>query len=188
MGFMMKPVKWGSAFIVLTVLILIIVFYKRASESDIPKSITGRSYLEETATHEGRENYEFLRLRDPKTGKIPSGIAGAQLRFTRSIPAVESFNKRNFERNGGSLSPGWKNRGPYNVGGRTRALGIDIRNENIIVAGGASGGIWKSTDNGKSWQKKTKSGQMQCVTCLVQDTRQGRLVLGFRGNPRYLLN
>ena len=46
----------------------------------------------------------------------------------------------------------WVKRGPINRGGRTRALGIDIRTQTppnvTIIAGGVSGGIYKSTDNG----------------------------------------
>ena len=32
----------------------------------------------------------------------------------------------------------WQGGGPFNVGGRTRALGVDIRDENIMLAGGVS--------------------------------------------------
>ena len=35
-------------------------------------------------------------------------------------------------------------RGPWNVGGRTRALAIDVANENRMLAGGISGGMWLS--------------------------------------------
>ena len=42
----------------------------------------------------------------------------------------------------------WNARGPGNVGGRTRALALDLDYENIILAGGVSGGLWRSTDTG----------------------------------------
>jgi len=40
--------------------------------------------------------------------------------------------------------------GPNNTGGRTRALMVDRRNDNIILAGGISGGLWRSENGGTS--------------------------------------
>ena len=51
---------------------------------------------------------------------------------------------------------GWVHRGPYNVGGRTRALSVDVLDENIILAGGASGGMFRSIDGGNSWNDDYK--------------------------------
>jgi photosystem II stability/assembly factor-like uncharacterized protein len=47
----------------------------------------------------------------------------------------------------------WVERGPANVGGRTRALVIDPDDAggNTWYVGAASGGIWKTTDAGDSW-------------------------------------
>jgi photosystem II stability/assembly factor-like uncharacterized protein len=45
----------------------------------------------------------------------------------------------------------WKERGPSNVGGRTRALLIDPENANVWIAGSASGGIWRTTNAGNLW-------------------------------------
>jgi len=49
-----------------------------------------------------------------------------------------------------ALGP-WTSLGPGNVGGRTRGIVIDPQNPNIMFAGGATGGIWKTTDGGASW-------------------------------------
>jgi len=45
-------------------------------------------------------------------------------------------------------------RGPGNVGGRTRAIAIDPTDASHCtwIAGAASGGIWKTTDCGESWE------------------------------------
>ncbi|MDI6766712.1 MAG: T9SS type A sorting domain-containing protein [Bacteroidota bacterium] len=42
----------------------------------------------------------------------------------------------------------WTSLGPYNIGGRVLALAINPTNINIIWAGAASGGLWKSTTGG----------------------------------------
>lgn len=47
----------------------------------------------------------------------------------------------------------WKERGPNNIGGRTRALLIDKNNPNTIWAGAVGGGIWKSTTSGQYWER-----------------------------------
>lgn len=45
----------------------------------------------------------------------------------------------------------WTPLGPGNVGGRTRALLIHPKNPDTMFAGAASGGVWRTTDGGKSW-------------------------------------
>ena len=48
----------------------------------------------------------------------------------------------------------WIQRGPANVGGRTRALIVDPDDptHNTWFAGAVSGGVWKTTDGGATWQ------------------------------------
>ncbi|TNE79057.1 MAG: T9SS type A sorting domain-containing protein [Bacteroidetes bacterium] len=41
--------------------------------------------------------------------------------------------------------------GPYNVGGRTRAILWDKFNPGHIMVGGISGGMWNSSDSGRHW-------------------------------------
>ncbi|NBC83151.1 MAG: T9SS type A sorting domain-containing protein [Bacteroidetes bacterium] len=52
----------------------------------------------------------------------------------------------------------WTSRGPSNVSGRTRAILVDPDDptHNTWYAGSASGGIWKTTDGGQSWQHLTE--------------------------------
>ncbi|MBL8754347.1 MAG: hypothetical protein JNK15_13680 [Planctomycetes bacterium] len=46
---------------------------------------------------------------------------------------------------------GWIERGPTNIGGRTRSLVIDPADTNRMWAGAVGGGIWHSTNAGVSW-------------------------------------
>ncbi len=48
----------------------------------------------------------------------------------------------------------WIQRGPANVGGRTRAVVVDMSDDtyNTWIVGAASGGIWKTTDGGATWE------------------------------------
>ena len=45
----------------------------------------------------------------------------------------------------------WTELNPNNEGGRVRAIATHPTNPDILFAGGASGGIWKSTNQGASW-------------------------------------
>ena len=46
---------------------------------------------------------------------------------------------------------GWKNIGPENIGGRTRAILIDKDNHNIVYAGAVSGGLYMTVNGGLNW-------------------------------------
>ncbi len=45
----------------------------------------------------------------------------------------------------------WIEEGPWNIGGRMRAIAVHPSNPNVVYAGAASGGIWKSNDFGENW-------------------------------------
>ncbi len=108
-----------------------------------------------------RALYEYNLLKNPYTNKIPDNIRAKELEF------VSRIRKKSLK------ATSWSHRGPFNVGGRTRALAIDINNEDIILAGGVSGGMWRSTDGGVSWVKTTGSAELHSVTSIVQDTTSG---------------
>jgi hypothetical protein len=129
-----------------------------------------------------RWEYEFMMLRDPKTGTIPEGIRAKELAFARALPSREAM----LAKGQAAAALTWTRRGPYNVGGRTRALAIDVSNENIILAGGVSGGMWRSTDGGASWTRTTDlSNTVQSVTCIAQDTRQGKQSIWYYGTGEF---
>jgi photosystem II stability/assembly factor-like uncharacterized protein len=59
--------------------------------------------------------------------------------------------------------------GPQQTGGRTRALLVDRRNDNIILAGGISGGLWRSENGGSTWVPLNDQQSSMLVSCLVQN-------------------
>ncbi|MEZ4883454.1 MAG: sialidase family protein [Chitinophagales bacterium] len=60
------------------------------------------------------------------------------------------------------------------MGGRTRSIRFDVRNANIMLAGGVSSGVFRSTDGGTTWVKVSPNDQIHNVTSLAQDTRAGQ--------------
>lgn len=124
-----------------------------------------------------RMQWELLRLRDPQTGKIPDNIRTKELAFATTLPARTTGNGKQPR----TLATDWSFRGPWNVGGRTRALAVDAANENILLAGGVSSGMWRSMDGGASWTKTTGNEQLQSVTCIAQDRRPGKTNVWYYG-------
>ncbi len=112
-----------------------------------------------------RIRWEISRLADPSTGKIPDNIRQKELVFASTLPNDEQINS--------SRAISFTNRGPWNVGGRTRAFAIDISNENRLLAGSPSGGMWLSTDGGASWAMTTTSTQLKSASSIIQDKRAG---------------
>lgn len=129
-----------------------------------------------------RDDYEFLVVRDPKTNAIPPNIRLMERQFAKRIPTRESS----------ALSKGvsvqkleWTERGPYNVGGRTRTFAADIEHPGVLIAGGVDGGIWKSTDDGASWKPKLKPQQTHSTSCIAQDIRQGKKQIWYVGTGEF---
>ena len=116
-----------------------------------------------------RKSWDAKRLTNSQ-GVVPKNIRTKELRFAQSLP--NDLNNSNLT---------WTAEGPFNVGGRTRALAYDITDENTLIAGGASGGIWRSTDLGQSWNKMTRHFQLHNVTCIAQDTRPGKENIWYYG-------
>ncbi|OJJ19842.1 hypothetical protein BKI52_15280 [marine bacterium AO1-C] len=117
---------------------------------------------------EERLRFEQRMLVNPQTGTIPNNIREKELMFVLSNPSLTKSTKNKL-RTTGTESTTWNRRGPFNVGGRTRALAIDRTNESIILAGGVSGGMWRSTDGGASWTQTTGASQIHSVTDVYQD-------------------
>lgn len=134
------------------------------TETNEVSFLRGEQEENRAVTNAGRTEYFKRLLSDPVLKKIPANIRSKELAFAKNLK-VEARLKAT------SLNDGftWTEIGPFDVGGRTRALAIDSRNNNILIAGSASGGIWKSTDGGSTWNIKSDFGDNLAVTSIVQD-------------------
>lgn len=132
-----------------------------------PRFSSDSEQPEDASSAKGRAEYFKTLLMDPETGEVPSGIREMELDHAETLPTKAEMAKRRPDQIQNNLI--WFEAGPNDVGGRTRALGIDRRNSNIILAGGVSGGIWRSTDGGDSWTKRTPRDGNLSITSLAQD-------------------
>ncbi|MCK4754834.1 MAG: hypothetical protein KAS58_06345, partial [Calditrichia bacterium] len=115
-----------------------------------------------------RQEYFHRMLRDPKTDQIPPRMRQHELEYAQKLRETIALKKKT---SGNNIF--WQFAGPTDVGGRTRALAVDVTNPNTLLAGGVSGGIWKSIDGGNTWTLKNTPLQPLSVTSLAQDTRSG---------------
>ena len=98
------------------------------------------------------------------TGRLDMSDVNNAIQQILNLPSLKSTNSVN-----------WKEMGPDNIGGRTRAILFDIRDGSLqtLYAGGVSGGLWKSTSLGSSWKKivlTQKSGFIENINidCIAQ--------------------
>jgi PKD repeat protein len=83
---------------------------------------------------------DFLRTMDPNTGKPENG------RLLEVYKRVAALRNNDLARSPGDAQAPWIERGPNNVGGRTRALTWDPATTNKVWAGGVTGGLWYNND------------------------------------------
>jgi hypothetical protein len=106
-----------------------------------------------------------MMTKDPALGYVPYERLEAAQAYTKSLMSNAALRTN---------ALAWTERGPNNVGGRTRAVFIDKRDAtgNTIYAGGVGGGIWKCTNfksTNYTWTLLTPDLANMAVTVLVQD-------------------
>lgn len=152
-----------------------------------------KSSIGEKEDVQSRRDYELEMLADPFSGKIPSGIKYDEIKFAKELDlrnAIDQVPNEFAEGQGaGAINTrNWLPIGPANFGGRTRALAFDIRSDQTVLAGGVSGGVWKTTELGATWFKTTAADQHQSVTCIAQDIRPGKENIWYYGTGELVGN
>ena len=143
--------------------------------SRVPRFSTG-----EADDAGARDELEFQITRDPRANAIPRGIALREAEFARALP---NGRARRFAASGTQAFQNliWSERGPNNVGGRTRAFAVDVARPDTMIAGSVAGGIWQSYNEGSSWTLRTKPGQIHSASCIAQDRRAGKTNIWYVG-------
>ncbi|MFB3056671.1 MAG: WD40/YVTN/BNR-like repeat-containing protein, partial [Ignavibacteriaceae bacterium] len=164
---------------------LLFVPPQRSTGEEVSNQIEIPSSIGKEDDPRARFEQEFMMLRDPATNEIPKNIFNLEREFAKTLPKRENLTHNKNSGTNEATALTWTARGPNNVGGRTRALGIDKRTgtpPNVtILAGGVSGGIWRSTDDGSTWSSVTSPSQLHSVTCIVQDKRSGKEDIWYAG-------
>lgn len=83
-----------------------------------------------------------------------------------------------------------RNIGPAGMSGRVTAIDVDLSNSDIIYAGTASGGVWKSTSGGVKWEPIFDDQPVQSIGAIaINQQNPSDIWVGTgEGNPRNSLN
>jgi hypothetical protein len=110
--------------------------------------------------------------------------AAARERADR-LPVIDSASGRMFAPGRAPSAVSWTEKGPGNIGGRTRAIAFDPVTPTTMYTGGVAGGVFKSTNGGTSW---TAIGDLMgnlAVTQLVVDRTNGQRIWAGTGEGQF---
>jgi photosystem II stability/assembly factor-like uncharacterized protein len=71
--------------------------------------------------------------------------------------------------------------GSPNVSGRVTALAVDPTNASVVYAGGADGGVWKTTDGGTTWTPLTDSQVSLAIGSIAIDPSNHNIIYAGTG-------
>lgn len=124
-----------------------------------------KSLSEKMRNAEERELHELAFQINPNTGKIP--VKEKINEYEEALIQQETSRRSNTNT--------YISRGPSNLGGRTRAVIVDLSDSSgkTLIAGGVSSGVFKSVNGGESWTKVSSNSEIHNVTTIAQDPRPG---------------
>ena len=110
--------------------------------------------------------WRMLRWRDENGRFDPAMVAAARAERDANAAFHDAID------NAGIGRFGWVERGPNNIGGRTRSLVVNPANPAEMWAGAVGGGIWRSTNAGVTWApvNDQMSNLAVCSLALVPGT------------------
>lgn len=153
-------------------------------ESDNPM-LANRVHLSKQERINEAIALEIERTKDPALGYVPTERLSIATEKTRRLQAEFARNK-DFLR-GAVSNARWIERGPGNVGGRTRAVLVD-RNDptgKTVFVGSSLGGLFKNTnilDGSKSWERVNDWLDNLTISSLAQDPRNPKIMYAGTGD------
>lgn len=163
---------------------LAIYHFTKTNLDDKKKSVSLRLQHNEEKEEGGYKRwlYEWKMLHDPATGTIPRDIRqkeNALLTTIQNRQRAVGFRQ--------TINNTYTAAGPSQNGGRTRAVAYDMRNNNVMLAGGISGGIFRSTNGGATWSYvNVDTSLMRNISCFAQDPRPGSQDTWYAGTGELL--
>ncbi len=149
-------------------------YLKRVSLSSIQKPgySTSKDIMENEQEDEMDKALmqEIEKTKDPASGDVPV----ERLLMAEEIQQQKFAQQASGPANGAVPAVSWAERGPNNIGGRTRALIYDRNDPTFrkVWAGAVGGGLWYTNDITAAtpvWNKVSDMFDNLAVTCIVQD-------------------
>ena len=111
-------------------------FRHRATVKDIPSHYDPKASIPNSTGIAddpiARAGFEVQRLKDPYTGLIPSDIYRKELGYARQLPKSDGlllYKQKNQRSSPNNIE--FSQRGPANLGGRTRAVALDVTDASV---------------------------------------------------------
>ena len=151
--------------VVSLVIVLFFILFKK-DKVDSPEKYVKINGINETGIKRLPKEARILELKKFFAGiKIPFGETVSKEPVNNLMLQYRKLEKLKMA----SGDVEWISRGPSNVGGRARGLIIDPDDptHNTWYVGSATGGVWKSTDRGRTWVCLTDELPYQATTTLA---------------------
>ncbi len=94
----------------------------------------------------GEKPHDWFYMQRAYPGRLINEQA-RQMAYRQAVSMMQQYEHRD--------EGVWIPKGPTNIGGRVTGIAIDPSDGNVIYAGGADGGVLKSTDGGVTWNMLT---------------------------------
>jgi hypothetical protein len=183
---MKRKVIVSASFILLVVSGILLFLNRSTSDLHLNNKASGENEEHEAAYQYLRWKYEADMIKDPTTGEALFGLRDQEIEFARSIPERHTSSPIARLTTQNNYIPA----GPNNNGGRTRAIAYDVRyngtTNKVLLAGGISGGIFRSADGGATWTRVTPANEVHNVSCIAQDPRSGNQDTWYAGGGEYI--
>lgn len=155
----MKTTKYLTAVAFTAVFLITLLLVNDKDSTTLP----GKNYKDINKRYEPSE--WFFTQRAYPNNDIP---------YNKYFEAVEYKNQMSADNPGSVLH--WIECGPYNIGGRITALVVDPANPNIILVGGAVGGVLKSTNGGTNFIPKTDNWASLSIGAMAMDPNNSNII------------
>ncbi len=134
----------------------------------------------------GRDNYWHQQRAIP-ADSIPYGAREKAINHKLKMRGARPDTLERREHHSPPVSGvcNWASFGPRNINGRIRSLAIHPTNGNIVYAGAAEGGVWKTTDSGQSWYPLMQYEQSIAIGALAVDPVNPDIIYAGTGEPTY---
>ncbi len=174
----------------------------RAQDADAPKGAAQSREESEKNFEKGESGDEgsFIRQRQQwfqdrrayPLKHIPAGIRQRAINQRDAKLAAAAAARASTASPAPAAQPQWVQIGPQPVdnyygvsAGRVTALAVDPENPKIVYAGGAEGGVWKTTDGGATWVPLTDGQPSLAVGSITLDPNNSSIVYVGTGEENF---
>ena len=121
---------------------------------------------------------DFLRTMNPVLKRPTPELLTEIIKKNHPLSKNSGIRANRMPGDNSSSATNWTERGPNNVGGRTRAIAWDPYTDNKVWAGGVSGGLWYNnniTDANSAWVKADDFWSTLSITGIVFDPKNPKI-------------